>query len=122
MKKVLYITGAVLVVGAVATMYYSRKKKKNKVSEKDYKYEYCNDIIAEEKNKPSTEAIIAQDESDYEDVKSSAIESMLSRHEDVTNIISDSVDAIRENIKEYESTNDEIDDISSELDRMISED
>lgn len=122
MKKVLYITGAVLVVGAVATMYYSRKNKKNKVSEKDYKYEYCTDIIAEEKNKPSTEAIIAQDESDYEDVKSFAIESMLSRHEGVTNIISDSVDAIRENIKEYESTNDEIDDISSELDRMISED
>lgn len=36
--------------------------------------------------------------------------------------MSDSVDAIRENIKVSERTNDEIDDISAELDRMISED
>lgn len=47
---------------------------------------------------------------------------MYSRHEDAATIMSDSVYAIRENIKVSESTNDEIDDVSAELDRMISED
>ena len=36
--------------------------------------------------------------------------------------MSDSVEAIRENIKVSESTNDEIDEVSAELDKMLSED
>lgn len=54
----------------------------------------------------------------YEDVK----RSMYSRHEGAATVMKDSVDTIRENIKVSEKTNDEIDEISSELDKMISED
>ena len=88
----------------------------------------CFDVIVrdikveEEKDESSTDVIIAQDEPMYEDAKSSAIGSMYSRHEGAATIMSDSVDAIRENIKVYERTNDEIDDISAELNGMISED
>lgn len=120
MKKVLYVVGAGLVIGAVAATFYFGNKKK--ASEKAYEYKNFNDKVEEEKDESSTDVIIAQDEPVYEDAKSSAIGSMYSRHEGAAAILSDSVDAIRENIKVSESTNDEIDDISAELDRMISED
>ena len=76
----------------------------------------------EEKNESSSDVIITQDEPVYEDVKSSVIGSMYSRHEGAATVMKDSVDTIRENIKVSEKTNDEIDEISSELDKMISED
>lgn len=122
MKKVLYVVGAGLVVGAVATTFYFLNNKKKKTPEKACEYKNFNDKVEEEKDGSSTDVIIAQDEPMYEDAKSSAIGSMYSRHEGAANIMSDSVDVIRENIKVYERTNDEIDDISAELNGMISED
>lgn len=123
MKKVLYVVGVGLVVGAVATTFYfwNNKKKKN-ASEETCEYKNSDDKMEEEKEESSTNVIIAQDEPVYEDVKSSAIGSMYSRHEGAATIMHDSVDAIRENIKVSESTSDELDDISAELDKMISED
>lgn len=121
MKKVLYVVGAGLVVGAIATFYLGNNKKK-KASEKACEYRNFNNMVAEEKDGASTDVIIAQDEPMYDGAKSSAIGSMYSRHEGAAAIMSDSVAAIRENIKVSERTNDEIDDISAELDRMISED
>ena len=122
MKKVLYVVGAGLVAGAVATIFYFWVDKKKKVSEKVDECKNFNDKVEEEKDECSSDVIITQDEPVYEDVKSSSIGSMYSRHEDAATIMSDSVYAIRENIKVSESTNDEIDDVSAELDRMISED
>ena len=122
MKKVLYVVGAGLVAGAVATIFYFWVDKKKKVSEKVDECKNFNDKVEEEKDESSSDVIITQDEPFYEDVKSSSIGSMYSRHEDAATIMSDSVYAIRENIKVSESTNDEIDDVSAELDRMISED
>ena len=122
MKKVLYVVGAGLVAGAVATIFYFWVDKKKKVSEKVDECKNFNDKVEEEKDESSSDVIITQDEPVYEDVKSSSIGSMYSRHEDASTIMSDSVYAIRENIKVSESTNDEIDDVSAELDRMISED
>ena len=122
MKKVLYVVVTGLVVGTVAATFYFWNNKKKKTSEKACEYKNINDMVAEEKDASTTDVIIAQDESVYEDIKSSAIGNMYSRHEGAATIMSDSVDAIRENIKVSESTNDEIDDISAELDRMISED
>ena len=58
----------------------------------------------------------------HEDVKVSSIGSIYSRHEGAAAIMHDSVDAIHENMKVSERTSDEIDDISAELDKMISED
>lgn len=121
MKKVLFDVGVGLVVGAAAatTYYFLNNKKKKNASEEACEYKNSDDRVEEES---STDVIIVQDESMYEDVKSSAIGSMYSRHEGAATVMSDSVDAIRENIKVSEDTNDEIDDISAELDRMISED
>lgn len=99
----------------------NNKKKKN-VSEETCEYKNFDHKVEEENDESSTDVIIAQDEPVYEDVKSSAIGSMYSRHEGAATVMSDSVDVIRENIKVSEDTNDEIDDISAELDRMISED
>lgn len=120
MKKVLFVVGVGLVVGATAaTFYFLNNKKKRNASKEACEYKNSDDKVEEES---STDVIITQDEPMYEDVKSSAIGSMYSRHEGAATVMSDSVDAIRENIKISEDTNDEIDDISAELDRMISED
>lgn len=119
MKKVLCVIGAGLVVGAVAaTLYYMNNKK---ASEEACEHKKFDDKFETENSESSKDVIIAQDEPVHEDVKSSAIGSMYSRHEGVANVMSDSVDAIRENIKVSEDTNAEINDISAELDRMISE-
>ena len=121
MKKVLCVIEAGLVVGAVAATLYCMNNKKKKVSEEACEHKKFDDKFETENSESSKDIIIAQDEPVYEDVKSSAIGSMYSRHEGLANVMSDSVDAIRENIKVSEDTNAEIDDISAELDRMISE-
>ena len=122
MKKVLYVVGAGLVVGAVAATLYCMNNKKKKVSEEACEHKKFDDKFETENSESSKDIIIAQDEPVYEDVKSSVIGSMHSRHEGAATVMKDSVDAIRENIKVSEKTNDEIDEISSELDKMISED
>lgn len=118
MKKVLYVVGAGLVVGAVAATLYCMNNKKKKVSEEAYEHKKFDDKFETENSESSKDIIIAQDEPVYEDVK----RSMYSRHEGAATVMKDSVDTIRENIKVSEKTNDEIDEISSELDKMISED
>lgn len=122
MKKVLYVVGAGLVVGAVAATFYFWNNKRKNASKKACEYKNINDMVTEEKDVSSKDIIIVQGEPVYEDAKNSAIGSMYSRHEGAANVMCDSVDAIRENIKVSERTNDEIDDISAELDRMMSED
>lgn len=114
MKKVLYVVGAGLVVGAVAATLYCMNNKKKKVSEEACEHKKFDDKFETENSESSKDIIIAQDE----DVK----RSMYSRHEGAATVMKDSVDTIRENIKVSEKTNDEIDEISSELDKMISED
>lgn len=122
MKKVLYVVGAGLVVGTIAAAFYFWNNKNKKAPEKACEYQNFKDKVEKEKDKSSTDVIIAPDEPVYEDVKESSIGSIYSRHEDAAAIMHDSVDAIRENIKVSESTSNEIDDISAELDKMLSED
>lgn len=122
MKKVLYIVGVGVVVGAVVVTFYFLNKKKKNASEEVCEYNNFDGQFEGENGESSTDVIIARNESVYEDVKSSATRSMYSRHKGAVTIMSDSVDEIRENIKMSEGTNNEIDDISDELDRMISED
>ncbi len=122
MKKVFYIVGAGLIVGAVATAFYLLNNKKSKECEEKQNYKDTDGKSAPEEKDSLTEVVITQDEPVYEDVKSSAIGNMYSRHESAAIIMSDSVDTIRANISVSEDTNDEIDEISAELDKMISED
>ena len=118
MKNFLYVVGGCSLVQSLLHSIFLNSKKK-KPSENAYEYKRFNDKVEEDES--LTDVTIAQDKPMYENVKSSAIGSMYSRHEGVANVISDSVDAIRENIKVSEDINAEIDDISAELDRMISE-
>lgn len=123
MKKVLYIVGASLVVSAVATTavyLFSCKNKKECELSHDYKTSGGESASAD--NESLTEVTVTRDASIYEDVKNSTIGSMHSRHESATTIMSDFVEKIRENINVSENTNDEIDEVSDELDKMLSED
>ncbi len=123
MKKVLYVVGAgVVIFGVVAATFYFLNNKKKKASDKACEHKNFNDKIEKEKDDASTDVIIIPDEPVYEDVKTSAIGSMYSKHDGAATIMSDSCDAIRENIKVSKNTSDEINDISAELDKMKSED
>lgn len=107
MKKALYIIGAGLIISSAAAIYLLNKNKKEQ--------------------SPVDDATLAtvvpnQEEPVYEDVKSSAIGNMYSRQEGAATIIRNSVEAIRENVKVSENTNNEIDEVSAELDKMLSED
>lgn len=123
MKKVFYFVGAGLVIGAVAAIavYLLNSKKK-----KECELSHDSKDSGEDRNpvdkETLTEVTIAQDEPVYEEVKSSTIESMYSRHKGAATVMSDSVENIRENAKISMDTNDEIDAVSAELDKMLSED
>lgn len=122
MKKMFYIVGTGLVVGAVATAFYLLNNKKTKECETKHNYKDDDGQSVPEDKESLTEVAITQDEPIYEEVKSSAIGNMYFRHESAATIMSDSIDTIRANISVSENTNNEIDEISAELDKMISED
>lgn len=123
MKKVFYIIGAGFIVGAAtAAVLYLLSSKKKKDCGVGCDYQGSDEESAAADDELSTEVTLPQDGPVYEDVKSSAIESMYSRHESADTIMSDSVETIRENIKVSESTNNKIDEVSAELDKMLSED
>lgn len=121
MKKALCTVGVGLIIsGTVMAIYLLNSKKKE--------YNERPESIEPEKKQFRMEdmflkmAVSTQEEPIYEDVKSSAIGSIYSRHEDAATIIRDSVETIRENVKVSTSVNNEIDELSAELDKMLSED
>ncbi len=123
MNKFFCIVGICSVVGAVsASAVYLLSNKKNKGCRTNYDFKDHNNENMTTGNELSTNVTFTQDKPWFDDVKSSAIESMYSRHEDAAIAISDSIEEIRENIKVSESTNDEINEVSAELDKMLSED
>ena len=116
MKKVFYIIGVGIVAGTVvATAAHFLMCKGKKGSRLDHD--------------PGEESVFADDGASTEGsiihgdtYRNSTIGSMCSRHKDAAIIMNDSVEQIRENIKAFESTNNEIDELSAELDKMLSED
>lgn len=121
MKKIFYFIGVGLVIGGivVSTMYLLNSKKKDRDLNHDYK------ATDEERTAVDkvdlTEVSNVKDDLVYEEVKISAIGSMYSRHEDVAAIMSDSVEIILENVKLSDEINDEINAVSSELDKVLKE-
>lgn len=121
MKKATCIVGVGLIIGGVAIAIYllSSKKKENdentECKEPEKKQSPVEDM-------PMTKSATTQEEIIYENIKSSAIGSMYSRHEDAAITMKDSVEAIRENVKVFADTNNEIDELSAELDKLLSED
>lgn len=120
MKKALYIIGAGLIIGSAAAIYLLNKKKKehdvcHEYKELDKEQSHIADV-------PLAKVVLNQEEPVYEDVISSANGNMYTRYEGAATIIRDSVEAIRENVKVSENTNNKIDEVSAELDKMLSED
>lgn len=121
MRKVLCIIGAGLIMGGAAAIIFL-------ISNKKKEHGTCHDCKDPEKKQstvmdtPLTGAELIREAPVYENVKSSAIGSMYSRHEGAAAIMRDSVETIHENVKVPENTNNEIDKVSAELDKMLSED
>lgn len=121
MRKALCIIGAGLIIGGTAAIIYLLSNKKKK-------HDTCHDFKEPEKKQssvmdaPLTRAELTREEPVYENAKKSAIGSMYSRHEGAAAIMRDSVETIHENVKISENTNNEIDKVSAELDKMLSED
>ncbi|MCI7503987.1 MAG: hypothetical protein MSA76_10125 [Clostridium sp.] len=109
MKKVLYIIGMCLIVGGIAVaicLLHNRKKKAHDM------YQNCEE--PEREKSSLTEPV-------YDDVKSLSIGSMYLRHDGAATIIRDSIETIRENVEVSENTNNDIDKVSVELDKMMNE-
>lgn len=113
MKKALYL-GAGLIIGSAATIYLLNKTK----VENQFK-QSKQDLTTDES---ITKIVLNQEEPVYDDIKNSTIENFYSRHSDATNIMKDSIEVIRENVKVSENTNKEINAISAELDKLLGED
>lgn len=115
MKKAVYIVGAGLVIGGAAAIYLLSKKDTSHT---------VNDFSPESEATSEKEESLAKPEpkAEYGNIKSQAVGSMYTRHTDAADIVKSSVEAIHENIKTSEKTNNYIDVISDELDDMLSED
>lgn len=121
MKKFLYIIGAIgasLVIGStvIALFFQSKEQKKQNEQKKPNRKQFPAEDIALIKVAP------IQEETKYKDVQSSAIGNMYSRHKEAANIIKNSIETIHKNVKVSENTNNEIDEVSAELDKMLGED
>lgn len=120
MKKMLGIIGIGLIAGATVYVRLSKMKKT-----KD------NINIRLEKNpgavsSDSTVSIINQNDihserDEFEDVKASTIGSMSARHEEAASIMKDAVDIICKRSEISEDENRDLDQLSVELDELLSE-
>lgn len=121
MKKVFCIAGTSLVLSTVvATIAIVFNCKKNE-SELSHDSKKLNEESVPSDKESSTKVLLNRDTPLYNDVKSSIIESVYSRHKGAITIMSDSVEKIRENNNVPDSTNNAIDEVYDELDRMLSE-
>lgn len=117
MKNFLYMASAGLIIGVSAMAIFLLNKQKK----------VCSGCNGMDEKRPLggvdryEKAMPAEEDMEYRDVKSSAIENIYSRHEGAAAMIKDSVAAIRENLNTSASINDEIDELSAELDKMTSE-
>ena len=119
MRKTLFFVGVGLIASIIAAAYILRDKKKK----------YNDNRVSKEPKKaiPADEETLVEDhpileEAVFEDVKRSSVGNISSRHKDASTIIRDSVETIRNNTNVSEDTNKEIDELSAEIEKMLSED
>lgn len=118
MKKAVYIIGAGLVIGGAAAIYLLSKKDTSHTIDNFSPESEATSEKEESLAKPEPK----QQQAEYGNIKSQAVGSMYTRHTDAADIVKSSVEAIHENIKTSEKTNNNIDAILAELDDMLSED
>lgn len=120
MKKVFWIAGLAIGVAAIVVCLLNRKDQEcagcAKAQNSEEKEEFPTEDTA-----LTCDAPVAQ-ETVYEGMKESAIETMYYRHKAAAAAVGDSVEAIRENVKVSKDTSEAIDAVSAELDKMMSED
>lgn len=121
MKKVLGVIGVGMILGIAVYVLLNKKEKVNRNAN------ICKKETSGAKTIDGDTSLISQEvvydeKTGYEDVKRSAIGNMYTRDEEAASIIKDSVDTIRERVKICEDTNKNIDQVSAELDKMLSED
>ena len=119
MKKLIYVCIGML-IGCILAIKYKLADKKDvfKGSNMQENIERTENGVAETS---VSEMILDKEAETYEKDKKSTIEELHSRHESVAIIMNESVNAIRKNIKVSDNTNSQIDEISDELDKMLSE-
>ena len=123
MKKFFGIlSGIVLIAGAV--VYYLSQRNKNKNSELSQNFETTEPEVNSDdiENTSLATEIVQENEEQLDNTKNAAIGNIYYRHSDAADVIKESVNAIRDNIKESKSVDTELDMISDELDKMLSED
>ena len=123
MKKVFYFIGAGLIIGGIAaSAVYLLNSKKKKKCDSSNAHKVSDEEITPVDKEALREVTVTQDEPVYENFKNSVIGSVCSRHKSAAQIMSDSSKTICRNVKVSDDTNDEIDAVSAELDKMLSED
>ena len=120
MKKTLEIMGTVLIACALVYVLLGKKEtKKNKIntrtkkSSKDFPSD--NNVSIMNRNDKHDENF------DFDHLKASAVETMYSRHEEASNIIREAVDIICSRTEIAADENDDLDNLSDELDKLLSE-
>lgn len=118
MKKTLAILGTGIVVGAVAYAVWYKMNKSNQTVENDFESKKANTDSA-----AFTPAVVnsVATEDDVDTIKSTIAQNMAARHEEAAQIVKDAVDII---CKRSEVSNDEmkaLEQISDELDDLLSE-
>lgn len=118
MKKLLEIVGISLIAGAVVYILLSKNKKANNTVPKGTSDE---NTIADSTSL-AEKPVVHDNEAGLDEVKASAVGNMYRRHEDAVGIMKESVDSVLENVQIPEGLNNDIDQLSAELDKMLSED
>lgn len=121
LRRSLYLIGTGCIIGVVisAAILYRRKANESESCS-------CSKASLEDRftltNLPTNNSESDWDSTLYEDNKNSAAENAYFRHKAAASIMKDSVEAIRENVKISEGTNNDLDQISEELDKLLSDD
>lgn len=121
MKKVLKIFGAGVLASLGVFLFLNRKKKNKDNSD------IPNDNNLGEESSDKNVSIMNFNESDtYEESlkneKASAVETMHDRHKQASSVIKDTVDIIYSNTEIHEDEDHDLDQLSDELDKLLSED
>lgn len=119
MKKVLAILGAGIVVGTVAYTVWKKLYTEGKTDTNNF--ENKNDNINSDESVP---AVVNKTtvEDDVDVVKNTAVHNMAARHEEAAQVMKDAVDIICKRSKVAEDESEELEQISRELDDLLSED
>lgn len=118
MKKTLAILGAGIVVGAVAYAVWYKINKSDKTLKCDFENQKDNTDTAS-----ATPMVVNNivTEDDVETIKSSVAQNMADRHEEAAQIMKDAVDIICKRSEVSDDETIELEQISNELDELLSE-